>query len=144
MNKNIKRLTDLLNKRLNRPETAYWHTRVDGMLTANIGHLFMDHNTADGGYRLTEMHNAGGDQCGFGDNNGTEPRKPCKEMVAYLNGVHDSLDVIQADHPYLENERIAKLEARIATLEAAIRGHQSDHSWEDDKLWAALQEDSDG
>ena len=91
MNKRIQKMTELLNERLDRPKTAY--TRTDGKLTANIGHLFMDHNTAYGGYRLTEMANTGGGECGFATNNGTEARMTCKEMTAYLNGVHDALSV---------------------------------------------------
>jgi hypothetical protein len=79
-----------LNERLNRPETAY--TRIDGQLKGNVGHLFLDHAACYGGYRLSEMHNEGGGQCGFNDG-GTSARMSNKEISAYLKGIHDALSV---------------------------------------------------
>ena len=90
MNKLIKQSIERLNTRLGRPDTGSSVKR--GKYSAHIGHLFADHNTIYGGYRLTEISNAGGGQSGFNDG-GTSARMSCKEFKLYLQGIHDALDV---------------------------------------------------
>ena len=87
----LKQSVERLNERLNRP-LAGWTRGPDNKLTGNIGHLFLDHAACYGGYRLTEIFNEGGGQCGFNDG-GTSTRLSNKEMTAYLRGIHDTLDV---------------------------------------------------
>ena len=87
----LNQLTERLNKRLDRPQAA-WTRQKDKTLKANPGHLFLDHNSAYGGYRLTEMHNEGGGECGFNDG-GISPRMSNPAICAYLRGIHDALDV---------------------------------------------------
>lgn len=90
--KRIELLTNRLNERLSRPAEAW--TRADGRLRANVGHLFSHNAPCYGGYRLTEMYNEGGGECGF-NSGGTEPRRKPAEFVAYLEGIHDALDVLE-------------------------------------------------
>jgi len=70
--KYLKQSVKRLNERLNRPLTA-WTKDVHGRLTGNVGHLFLSHAACYGGYRLTEMHNEGGGECGFNDGGTSAP-----------------------------------------------------------------------
>ena len=91
MNKQIKQLVNQLNTRLSRPSTGGGVN--NGKYKANIGHLYADHATCYGGYRLTEIANEGGGVTGF-NSGGTEARLSCKDFKSYLRGIHDALDVI--------------------------------------------------
>ena len=57
------------------------------------GHIFLDHNSHYGGYRLEEVSNEGGAVTGFACG-GTSARLNNQEMTAYLRGIHDALDAL--------------------------------------------------
>ena len=71
MNKQINQLVDRLNVRLNRPATGGGVN--NGKYKSNVGHMYADHASCYGGYRLTEISNIGGGVSGF-NTGGTEPR----------------------------------------------------------------------
>ena len=84
-----------LNERLNRPKTSA-HLAEGNKYTQNPGHLYLDHNTHYGGYRLEQMLDKG---CGgFAHNNGTEARMSNQEISAYLRGIHDALDATEGQN----------------------------------------------
>ena len=86
----LDQMTERLNKRLDRPIAAYTRQKDDSF-KSNPGYLFLDHNSAYGGYRLTQMMTNGG-ECGFNDG-GTSTRMTNPAIYAYLRGIHDALDV---------------------------------------------------
>ena len=68
---------DRLNDRLNRKPG-----QRDHLSFCNCPHY--------GGYRLVE----GDGSTGFGSNSGTEARHKPREFLAYLKGIHDTLNII--------------------------------------------------
>lgn len=81
---------NLLNELLDRP-TEY-HTKINGVWAANVGHLCLDHNTIYGGYQLQEVSNKLGalDDRAFGLSFGH--RLKAAEMYLFLAGVIAGLE----------------------------------------------------